>query len=149
MPASRSRSGAGKAGSIPKIRGAGFNGTAAITWGGASRRRTHARLNDGRPSGDTSHRSSGTANLAIRNVGRGSAKLCCTGPTTAARFETKPSSLLTAQSGHPSCAHECPLFGGKSGHGDEQPECLLLTQSGHLTANILKISTSLTLAVAE
>jgi hypothetical protein len=40
-------------------------------------------------------------------------------------------------------------FGGKSGHGDEQPECLLLTQSGHLAANILKISASLTLVVAE
>jgi hypothetical protein len=41
---------------------------------------------------DTSHRSGGTARPVTPHVGRGSAKLCCTGPTTAASFE-KPARL--------------------------------------------------------
>src|SRR5215472_5415777 len=94
MPASRFRSGARKAGFIPTIRGAGFSGTAAITWGGASPRRMRARLNAGRPSGGTSHRSDGTASPATRGAGRVSAKRYCTGPTTVARFETKVSARL-------------------------------------------------------
>jgi hypothetical protein len=115
MPASRSRSGAGRAGSTRTIRGAGFNGTAAITLGGVCRRKMRARLNDGRRSGGTSHRSNGTASLATRHVGRGSAKLCCTGPMTVARFETKLSSLLMAQSGHGDRAQQVMFaFGGKA-----------------------------------
>ena len=87
-----------------------FQWYAAITWGGASRTRTRVRLNAGRPSGGISHKSSGTASLAIRHVGRGNAKLCCTGPTTAVRFETSVPRLLMALSGHPSRAVECPLL---------------------------------------
>jgi hypothetical protein len=62
----------------PDVRAAGFNGTAAITWAGATRRRMRARLSDGRPFGGTLHRSSDTASPATRHVDRGSAKLCCT-----------------------------------------------------------------------
>jgi hypothetical protein len=56
------------------IRGAGSNGTAAITWVAACRRRTRARSSDGRLSDDTSHRSSGTARPVTPHVGRGSAR---------------------------------------------------------------------------
>src|SRR5215467_5115470 len=46
-----------------------------------------------RPSGGTSHRSDGTVSPATRDAGRVSAKRYCTGPTTAARFETNVPSL--------------------------------------------------------
>src|SRR5271156_157794 len=85
--ASPSRFGERKDGYIPRIHAAGFSGIADITWGDAHRPRTHARLSAGRRSDDTSRRLSGIASPAIPRVGHGSARLCSTGLTTAARFE--------------------------------------------------------------
>jgi hypothetical protein len=87
MPASRWRSGAARAGFIRTIRAAGSNGTAATTLGAACRRRTRGRSSGGRLFGATSTKSNGTASLVIPGVDRASAKLCCTGPMTAGRFE--------------------------------------------------------------
>ncbi len=53
-----------RAGFTPTIRAAGSSGTAVITWAAVCRTRTHARSSDGRRSGGTSRRLSGTASPA-------------------------------------------------------------------------------------
>src|SRR5262249_11294779 len=57
------------------------------TWVAGCRKRTCARSSGGRQSDVTSHRSGSTASPVTRCAGRVNAKLCCTGPMTAARFE--------------------------------------------------------------
>jgi hypothetical protein len=96
MPVSRCRCGARKAGFTPTIRAAGSNGTAAITWAAACRKRTHVRSSAGKRSDGTSRRSSSTASLATRCVDRVNAKLCCTGPMTAAKSKVNVEGLLLA-----------------------------------------------------
>lgn len=61
----------------------GSSGIAATTWVGACPRRISARSSAGKPSAATSRRSGATANRAIRSVGHGRSRPCCTGPTTA------------------------------------------------------------------
>jgi hypothetical protein len=68
--------GARKAGSTRMIHAAGFSGIAATTWDAGCRTRMRAKSNAGRRSGATSHKSSGTANRAIRCVGRRHATNC-------------------------------------------------------------------------
>jgi hypothetical protein len=87
MLASRYRSGVKRDGFTPTIREAGSSGTAATIWVVAHRVRTRARSRDGRLSGGTLRRLSGTASQEIRYADRASARLCCTGPTTAGRSE--------------------------------------------------------------
>ena len=87
MLASRYPSGVTRDGSTPTIREAGSSGTAATIWVAARRKRTRARSGDGRLSGDTLRRLSGTASQETRRADRASARLCCTGPTIAGRSE--------------------------------------------------------------
>ena len=104
------------------IRGAGFNGIAAITWVAACRRRTRARSSDGTLSDDTSHRSSGTAQRVTPHVGRGSAKLCCTGPTTAASFEINVQGLLSRGQSHRCKPHRvCAIHPTRARHDQLRP----------------------------
>ena len=90
MRASRSRSGAERAGSTPTIRAAGSSGTAATTWAAECRMRTRARSGGGRRCDGTLHRSGVTASPATRCVGHASARPCCTGPMTAAGSDRRP-----------------------------------------------------------
>ena len=76
-----------RAGSIRTIRAAGSNGIAAIIWAAACPKRTHARSSAGKPSAGMSARSSGIANRAISPAASASARRCCTGPTTAGKFD--------------------------------------------------------------
>jgi hypothetical protein len=64
-PASRCRSGAATAGSIPTIRAAGSNGIAATSPAGACRRRTRGRSSAGRRSAATSRKFAAIASPAI------------------------------------------------------------------------------------
>jgi hypothetical protein len=72
-------------GRMVRLRAAGSSGTAATTWAAACRKRTHVRSSAGKRFGGTSRRSSSTASLATRCVGRVNARLYCTGPMTAAK----------------------------------------------------------------
>ena len=85
MPASRSRNGGAKAGSIRTTRAAGSNGTAATIWAAACRTRTGDRSGAGTPSAAMPRRSGRTASRAIDSAGPGSGRPCCSGPTTVAR----------------------------------------------------------------
>jgi hypothetical protein len=87
MQANRCQFGERTDGYIPMIHAAGFSGIVDITWGGAYRVRTHARLSAGKRFDDMSRRLGGIASPAIPRVGHGSARLCSTGPTTAAEFD--------------------------------------------------------------
>ena len=87
MQANRCQFGERTDGYIPTIHAAGFSGIVDITWGGAYRVRTHARLSAGKRSDDMSRRLGGIASPAIPRVGHGSARLCSTGLTTAAEFD--------------------------------------------------------------
>jgi hypothetical protein len=99
MPASRSRSGAIRGGFIPTTRAAGSSGIVVITWVAVCPTRIAGRLSDGRRCSAMSARSSGTASPAISCVANVSDRRCCTGPTTAERFDAgdrvpKPSATL-------------------------------------------------------
>jgi hypothetical protein len=119
MPVSRCRCGARKAGFTPTIRAAGSSGTAATTWAAACRKRTHVRSSAGKRSDGTSRRSSSTASLATRCVDRVNAKLCCTGPMTAAKFKVNEGLLLA----HRFRSRHCSITADVEGRTDLSRTC--------------------------
>jgi hypothetical protein len=95
----RRESGAIRGGFIPTTRAAGSSGIVVITWVAVCPTRIAGRLSDGRRCSAMSARSGGTASPAISCVANVSDRRCCTGPTTAERFDAgdrvpKPSATL-------------------------------------------------------
>ena len=68
-------------------RAAGSSGIAATTWAGACRMRTAGRSSAGRRSAATCGKCRNIANPATCSAGAVSVRCCCTGPTTAAKFD--------------------------------------------------------------
>ena len=84
---SRYPSGAIKDGFTPTIPAVGSSGIAATTWAAACLRRTGGRSSAGRRCAGTSGRLSFTASPGTFFVARGSDRLSCIGPMTAAKYD--------------------------------------------------------------
>ena len=81
MQANRCQFGERTDGYIPTIHAAGFSGIVDITWGGAYRVRTHARLSAGKQFDDMSRRLGGIASPAIPRDASSCASASWSSPT--------------------------------------------------------------------
>src|SRR5687767_5032965 len=77
------------AGSITKIRAAGFSGTAVTTWAGAVRM-TSDKSNGGAPYAATSRRSKRIVLAVIPSAVRNNGRLCYTGLTIHEKYDETP-----------------------------------------------------------
>ena len=78
---SRYPNGGVKGGSSSPTRGAGFNGIAVITWGGACPKSTRSKSSAGGRLRGTRRRCESTALPIVSNAARANVKVCCNGRT--------------------------------------------------------------------